>query len=336
MARLHMREGLLLLLACTLLSGRAAAGKLEHVNGHQVIPGRILLRLAHGEKAAADVRNIGFKFRRSFRLARAQLWRTPRGMPVARAVRIARRIPGVIAVEPDYVRKIDLLPNDTYYSKQYAPGKMNLTDVWDSRTAADVIVAVIDTGIQRDHPDLADNVYVNPNEQLDGQDTDGNGYIDDVGGWDFVGSDLSSPVPDNDPSDFHGHGTSVSGVIGAIGNNTLGVAGVAWQVKILPIKIGEDSTTPNLSSLGSIQAVDYAVGRGAIVINASYSGDTYSHFELDAIQAAQEAGVIFVTAAGNSGADIDANPAWPSFYNLANILSVAATTSSDSMPSWSN
>lgn len=332
-----MQEALLALLAGALLCGQATAEKLQRVDGRDVIPGRILLRLADDEKAAGQVKTLGFEFTRSCRLARAQIWRTPRGMSVARAIRIARRMPGVVAVEPDYVRKIEILPNDPSYTKQFAPGKMDLPEVWDLRTAADdVIVAVIDTGIQQDHPDLAGNIYVNPNEQLNGEDSDGNGYVDDVSGWDLVGPDLSDPAPDNDPSDVQGHGTKVSGVVGAIGNNALGVAGAVWKVRILPIKIGEDSTTATLSLVASIEAVDYAVGQGAMVINASYSGDTYSHFELDALQAAQDAGVIMVTASGNSGDDIDVTPAYPSSHNLANILSLAATTSSDSMPSWSN
>ena len=329
---------LLSVVGCLLLCGFAAGGEMERVNGRRVVSGRLLVRFAaEAERAAAgDFKTLGFRFARAYRLARAQLWHTPKGLSVARAMRIARRIPGLVALEPDYLRTVAQVPDDPKYRYQYAPAKMDLPQAWDLTTGTNVIVAVIDTGVQYDHPDLAGNIYANPSEVLDGIDNDGNGYVDDIHGWDFVGRYLGTPQNDNDPSDFNGHGTKVAGVIGAVGNNALGVAGVAWKVRILPLKIGEDSSTPNLSAAASIEAIEYAVAQGAQVINASYTSDTYSHFELEAVQAAQEAGVIVVNAAGNGSSSIDDTPAYPGSYNLANIISVAASTSSDSLASWSN
>ena len=324
--------------ACV-LAAWVHGSELEKFNGRRVIPGRLLVRLSdeHEHPAAEALKGRGLKPGRKFLLARAQIWKLPPGLTVERAIAIARTTPGVLAVEPDYIRTVSRLPNDPNFVNQYALPKMKLPDAWDATVGSSrVIVAVIDTGINFAHPDLAANIYRNPNEILDGTDTDGNGYVDDVSGWDFVGPSLSAPVPDNNPIDVMNHGTRVSGVLGAIGNNAIGVAGVCWNVQILPLKIGADDTSGDLSTSAEVEAIDYAVAMGAKIINASYGGSDFSHFELDAIQRAQQAGVLFVTAAGNTNKSLDDTPQYPASHNLANILAVAATDSSDYLTSYSS
>jgi subtilisin family serine protease len=263
------------------------------------------------------------------------MWLAPKDLPVARAMRIARRLPGVASVEPDYVRAISAQePNDPSLLEQYAIAKMQMPQAWEFTTGGSgVVVAVIDSGVQYDHNDLAANMYTNSSEKLDGIDNDGNGYVDDIRGWDFLCGSFSNMGQDNDPADIFGHGTQVAGVIGAVANNAVGITGVAWQVHILPLKIGGDPGLPFLSSVAAIEAIEYAVAQGAKVINASYIGHSYSHFEMEALQAAQDADIIIVAAAGNDSADIDQAPSYPSAYNLANVLSVAAT---DSLVGFSN
>ena len=320
---------------------RAPGGKLDDFHGRPVVPGRMLLRLSPDQaKATADgLSRLGFRFRRAFRVTSSQLWKLPPGMSVAAAAKLARSVPGVQAVEPDYVRTVSRVPNDAAYGNQYAPPKMSLPQAWDITTGSpSVIVAVIDSGIQLSHPDLQGNIFVNTNEiPGDGIDNDGNGFVDDVKGWDFVGPDLDNPIHDSDPSDFLGHGTKVAGVIGAVGNNSAGISGVCWTVRILPLKIGSDSPTLNdLSSVAEIEAIDYAVAMRAKVINASFGGSDYSHAELEAIQRAQEAGVILAAAAGNASKNIDASAEYPASYNLASIVSAAASDNNDNFAGYSN
>jgi len=336
-------------LSCCLLYQAAGAAEPERREGRPAA-GRVLIRLAAEDEEAAvtNLENIGFKFIRSLRSIGAQIWQTPRGLPVARAVRIARRMPGIGAVEAAVPLSTAEAPNDPEYFYQYAPPKMHMPEAWHVTTGdKNVVVAVIDSGVKYDHPDLAENIYVNSAEVLDGIDNDGNGFVDDIHGWDFRSTGLNDLLQDNDPSDFAGHGTGVAGVAGAVGNNATGIAGVAWQVQILPLKIAGD-LVPNLDSFSAIEAIDYAVAQGAQVINASYiaqdyrygvyQGDRFSRLHLEALQAAQDAGVVLVAAAGNSDQDrnIDEKHTYPSCYNLANIISVAATTDDDSLRHNSN
>jgi len=314
---------------------------MDDFNGRPVVPGRVLVRFARqqGKLPGQRLAGRGFRLKRTFRVTSFELWNLPPGMTVDRAIRLARTIPGVVSIEPDYVRTVSREPNDSIYYNQYAAAKMSLPQAWDLTIGSPAVtIAVIDSGIQLNHPDLQPNILVNTGEiPGDGIDNDSNGFVDDVTGWDFVGPDLDSPVHDKDPTDFLGHGTKVAGVIGAVGNNALGIAGVCWQVRILPLKIGSDSPTLNeLSSVGEVEAIDYAVLMGAKIINASFGGTDYAHAELEAIQRAQEAGVLFVAAAGNASRNTDTSPEYPASYNLANIISVAASDANDNLAGYSN
>jgi subtilisin family serine protease len=203
-------------------------------------------------------------------------------------------------------------------------------EAWDITTGnSNVVVAVLDSGVDYNHPDLINNMWTNPGEIAgNGLDDDNNGMIDDVRGWDFVDDD-------NDPMDSDDHGTHVAGTIAAEGNNGNGITGVVWTAQIMPLRF--------LNAFGSgsvadaIEAIDYAIENGANIVNASYGSYTSSTAERDAIVRARDAGILFVAAAGNDNWNNDsATKHYPSGYDLANIIAVAATDESDARASFSN
>jgi subtilisin family serine protease len=192
----------------------------------------------------------------------------------------------------------------------------------------DVVVAVIDSGVDYEHPDLEDNMWTN-SEEIAGnsKDDDGNGYVDDVYGYDWIDSD-------SDPMDDNSHGTHVAGIIGAVGDNSLGVTGVSPEVSIMALRFMD--ADGNGTTSGVAQAITYAADNGADIINASFAGTSSSVLMEEAIEYASDKGVLFVAAAGNSGEDNDATPSYPASYDIDNILAVAATDSDDELASFSN
>ncbi len=261
--------------------------------------------------------------------------------------------PTVEFAEPNYRGTLTTMPvpNDTHFAKQWAlrntgqtvngypgtPGAdIGFLPAWGMANpdAAEILVAVIDSGIDLTHPDLAPNLWTNPAEiPSDGIDNDANGYIDDRHGFDFVNWDAN-------PSDGVGHGTAVSGIIAATINNSRGIAGAAFHARILPLKFTDDSGTPTTDA--ELAAIDYAVmmksrGVNIVAINASFKiGDTPSAAEYAAIQAAGNAGIVFCAAAGNDTSDNTAIPVYPANYRLSNMIVVAASDSDDSLASFSN
>ncbi len=191
-----------------------------------------------------------------------------------------------------------------------------------------VTVAVIDSGVDYRHPDLAANIWRNVREIAgDGIDNDRNGFVDDIVGYDFANRD-------NNPMDDNGHGTHVAGTIGAVGNNSLGVIGVSPNVSIMPLKfLARDGSG---FTMDGVRAVDYATRMGADVINASFGGGGYSQAMYDAISRANSAGVLFVAAAGNAANNNDWRPSFPANYDLPNVISVAATDHNDRLANFSN
>jgi len=282
----------------------------------------------------------------------------PKGLSVKDAIMQYMSDPNVEYAEPNYLIKVsDRIPNDAYFGKQWAllntgqfanstPGAdISVPKAWDISTGdKDIIIAVIDSGIDYNHPDLVGNIWTNLGETncSDGIDNDGNHYVDDCKGWNFVGNN-------NDPMDDYEHGTHVAGIIGAIGNNSIGVAGVMWNVKLMPLKIiGADGTGDVAKEIASIDYVISLRNRGLNIkaINASFSrsGD-FSTPEQQALTSANEAGLLFITAAGNGGGPFcddgnannnDLSPCYPASYNLPNIISVAATDRNDTLASFSN
>ncbi len=237
--------------------------------------------------------------------------------------------------EPDYVVRANRVPNDPAYTSgklwnlnNTNDADMDAPEAWDTRSISSTIVAVIDSGIRYTHEDLQGNMWRNPGEiPGNGKDDDGNGYVDDVYG-------INTITGGGNPRDDDGHGTHVAGTIGAVGNNGKGSTGVAWTVKLMACKFLDADGSGYTSD--AIEAIDYARSKGAKVLNNSWSGGAYSQALFDAINRARSAGMIFVAAAGNETANNDSVAVYPANYALDNIISVAATTSTDKLADFSN
>ena len=237
--------------------------------------------------------------------------------------------PAVVRCEPNFVYRATVTPNDPGLSTLWAMDKISAPAGWDTATGSkNIIVAVIDSGIDYTHSDLAANMWTNSGEIAgNGIDDDGNGYIDDVYGINtFSGT--------GDPADNNGHGTHCAGVVGAVGNNGLGIVGVNWNVSLMAGKfLGSDGSGSNA---GAIEAIVYAVDHGADVINASWGGEDYSAELYDAVIYAKQHGVLFIAAAGNDSNNNDQVSFYPASFTLSNIISVAATDSRDRLALFSN
>jgi Ca2+-binding RTX toxin-like protein len=224
--------------------------------------------------------------------------------------------------------------NDPLRDTLYGLERIEAPAAWETtRGNRDAIVAVLDTGVDLRHPDLVNNLWQNPAERPgDGIDNDGNGYVDDVWGWDFFAND-------NIPQDENGHGTHVSGTIAATGNNSQGIVGAAPGVSVLPVRfLGPGGSG---SILDAVRAIRYVAqlklqGNNIVAINASWGSSGTIPQLATAIQEAGRAGIAFVAAAGNAGMNTDVAPAYPASLNLPEIISVAATDVTDSLAYFSN
>lgn len=243
---------------------------------------------------------------------------------------IRKSNPGVpLTCEANSIVESSKTPNDTQYGALYGMTKISAPAAWDITTgSSSIVVAVIDTGIDYTHPDLVDNIATNSGEiPNNGVDDDRNGYTDDYYGWDFNGSD-------NNPIDDHFHGTHCAGTIGAKGDNGQGVAGVNWTVKLLPIKVLSSGGSGTLASVASGMA--YAVLRGAKIMSMSLGTNSYSSTLENAIISAKNSGVLVVAAAGNDGTNADSYPTYPAASAQDNVISVAASDSTDTLAYFSN
>lgn len=203
-----------------------------------------------------------------------------------------------------------------------------------------VVVAVLDTGVDYAHSDLADNMWVNQKEKdgVPGVDDDANGYVDDIHGWDAVSDGRSQThygqVGDPDPMDDFGHGSHVAGTIGAVGGNGIGVVGVNWQVSIMAVKFLDENGSG--ASADEYRALRYILSNKVDVVNGSYGGGGRSKLIEMALKEGMEKGILFVFAAGNDSANNDSTPSFPANYPLDNVISVAATDARDQLAEFSN
>ncbi|MGE3263177.1 MAG: S8 family peptidase [Bacteriovoracia bacterium] len=246
---------------------------------------------------------------------------------------LAKQLPAeeIEYIEPDAKVFASFIPDDPKLSSQWAHAMIGSSAAWDiSRGSASVVVAVLDSGVDYTHPDLAANMWKNPGEIAgNGIDDDGDGFVDDLYGWNFV-SNNNSPMAD----DGSFHGTHVAGTVGAVGDNGIGISGHSPKVKLMALKFLGSEGAGYTSD--AIKGVNYAVDHGAKIINNSWGGSSKSQALSAAIDHARAAGVLFVVAAGNEGQNNDKVDAYPTNYPQDNLVRVAASNSSDKLVSWSN
>ena len=320
----------------------AAAAQPAHSRsaGVRVVPGELLVKFKPGIPAAAraeTLANASLRVTRVFHsVPGLQLVTATDGRDAAIAAAALEDISDVEYVEPNFIYSAAAIPNDPEFPRQRGLNNtgqfqetpptifpdINAPEGWDIATgAADVVVAVVDSGVDYVHEDLAANMYRNERECVpNGVDDDANGYVDDCYGIDTANQD-------SDPMDDAYHGTHVAGILGAAGNNGVGIAGVAWRVKILPCKFL--SVEGSGTTAGAIQCLDYIAalrerGVNIVATNNSWGGGGQSRALDEAIARQRELGILFVAAAGNEGLDTDVLPYYPCAYDRANVICVGS------------
>jgi thermitase len=342
----------------------AAGSALAKIN---TVPGEMIVKLRNTKSFMKDLKSFGVEYKRPINVSFGEfvVVKSLGKKSLNEIIDKLNQDPSVEYAEPhfvyDIVRPIEELsmealikssrpqlnytPNDPKFvelwglhnsgtnepggSTGVAGADINALNAWDiTKGSTSVTIAVIDTGVDYNHPDLKDQMWVNTAEKngTAGVDDDGNGYVDDMYGYDFANND-------GDPIDGHGHGTHCSGTIGAAHNNGLGVAGVMAEVKIMAIKFLSDSGSG--STEGAIRAIDYATKMNVDLMSNSWGGGGRSQALADAIIRAKDAGILFTAAAGNSATNNDSKPHYPSNYQVDNVISVAALTAQNGLASFS-
>jgi subtilisin family serine protease len=354
---MHARPARRLLLAAALTSALVAvavASAATGASGHsarRAKAGSILVGFQPGVSAPAQadvLADAGAKPAKKFAPIHGALVSVAPGS-TAQTIEALNRDPRVAYAEPNFIlHAADVFPNDQFFSRLWGlhntgqnvnftagtpDADIDAPEAWSVSTgSSNVVVAVIDTGVDMAHPDLAPNIWVNAGEdcpgcRTNGVDDDGNGYVDDWRGWDFANGD-------NNPTDDNGHGTHVSGTVAATGNNRLGVAGVAWSSRIMPLKfLGADGSG---TTDDAISAILYARAKGVPIMSNSWGGGESSQALLDAIQQTDASGELFVAAAGNDFTNTDVEPFFPASYDVPNMLVVGASDQFDRKAWFSN
>jgi thermitase len=315
------------------LIAKSQQSKIQHVSGE------VLVKFKEGTSDTTStniVQSLGHKKIKRLNHSVVQV-NLKNGQSVEQAITIYQSDPNVVYAQPNFLYKPEAIPNDTDYGKLWGlknngqivtggpyntnnPGiagmDMDIEAAWDNITdCSSIIVAVLDTGVNYTHTDLAVNMW-------DG----GASYPNH--GWDFLDDD-NDPMP----SDGSSHGTHVAGIIGAAGNNAKGTTGICWNAELMALRAGDDN---GLSTSSIIQGVDFAVANGAKIINMSFGSYAFDQLEYDAINDARNNGVLVVTAAGNDSNDNDTSLHYPSSFNLDNIIAVAAMDQAYELATFSN
>jgi subtilisin family serine protease len=349
----HARNFGFLFLFSFLLAAGPASAQLNWPPDAGFRDDRILVKPIAGVDLAPLHALLGTQVLRAYpNIGGLQVLELPLGAAVDGAIAVYRQSGLVQYAERDLVVQAFASPNDAYFADGSLWGLNNIgqlggkpdgdidaPEAWDiTHDASGIVVAVIDTGVRATHEDLAANMWVNPGEtgtdflgrdkRFNGMDDDGDGYIDDVNGINAM-FDVGWQIDD------HGHGTHVAGTIGAIGNNSVGVVGVAWRVQIMACKFLNAVGDGSISD--AVECMNYARSKGAKVVNASWGwyGENSASLR-DAINSLRSAGIIFVAATGNDGSNNDTRPLYPASFDLDNIVAVAATTRFDEKADWSN
>ncbi len=336
----------LLLIALFLLGGVPQTwAQVSLKNKPRTVPGELIIKYKAGTVMANTVQSLGdagvVQISSAPKLSFVR-GRVAPGRNLEQVMAQCRAYSDVEYVEPNYrlyaLETPPVFPNDPDFDQLYGMHQSNDNDIdapeaWElTKGSSSIIVGVIDTGIDYDHEDLKANIWLNPGESGGGKennnvDDDGNGYKDDYRGWNFVSNS-------NDPYDDNDHGTHVSGTVGAVGNNGKGVAGVNWNVKLMGLKfLGSDGSG---STADAAEAIIYGVDNGAKVLSNSWGGGEAAQVLQDAIQYAQNRGVLFIAASGNDNKNTDSSPNYPSNYAVPNVVSVASNDASDNLSSFSN
>jgi subtilisin family serine protease len=342
-----MRQGrlpaFLLAFACCAIGATGTAGAAA-----PAAPGELLVRfdpsLSARERAAVR-QAAGTPVERALPLPGLQLVSAPDGNATAARAALERS-PSVLYTEPNFVRSFAATPSDPYFgllwglhnSGQTVSGSTGTPDAdidapeaWDVTTGtAATTVAIVDSGVDAAHPDLAPQSWRNPGEtgagrETNGVDDDQNGYVDDFRGWDWV-------AQDGNPDDENGHGTHVAGTVAARGNDGQGVTGVSWRARLMALRALDEDGDGTVADV--VDAYAYAAAKGAPIVNASLGAPGFSFTEYDTLRSLPN--TLFVVAAGNDGESNETNPHYPCSYNLANIVCVAASTNRDNLAGFSN
>jgi len=320
-------------------------------NTTESVPNEVIVKFKQNTDAKTSRDKYSLQKVKNFSSTGGELLKTPQGVSVDTVINALKADNTVEYAQPNYKYYKSDIPNDPKFGDMWGlqntgqsilnvPGMsgidINAPGAWDvTKGKNTVIVADIDTGDDISHPDLKEQIWTNPGEiPGNGIDDDHNGFIDDVNGWDFYHGDKTLFDPgdinpdDNSPSDSHG--THTAGTIAAAMNNSVGVVGIAPNVKVMPVKfLGPDGGTTAMA----ISAIEYAASNGAKIANNSWGGGSYDQALEDAITASK---MLFVAAAGNDGNNNDINPVYPASYDCSNILSVAAVDNSGNLASFSN
>jgi serine protease len=323
----------LMLTAVVALAGTAVS--------QEFVPGEIIVKLKPGASSAALSAVAGpaaLSAAPTIKSTGATLVKLADGVGVSSAVATLSKDSAVVYAEPNWIQHATVVPNDPLQGDQWGWGVIDAYEAWDIETGnPSIVVNVIDTGIDLTHPDLVGNIWTNALEAAGAPnvDDDGNGYKDDIHGWNAVANN-GNPQDDND------HGTHCAGTIGAVTQNGEGVAGLNWHTSVLSCKFlnasGSGSTFDAQECVDYIIATKNAGSADIRVSSNSWGGGGSSASMRDAIQAAVNAGILWVNAAGNDSSNNDclAATAYPSSYNIDGIISAAATTSSDDIAYFSN